>query len=83
MRSMFLASLVTAAQRQFAYPSAVRISPLISFPTAPGCALLLFSSLTLDVSIVQYSLSAINDVVAAAGWLAASDKSVDLVRTEA
>jgi hypothetical protein len=35
------------------------------------------------VSIVQYSLSAINDVVAAAGWLAASDKSVDLVRTEA
>jgi hypothetical protein len=42
----------------------VRISSLIAFLIAPSYALLLSSSPTLDVSIVQYSLSVIvNSVV--------------------
>src|SRR4051812_29515570 len=63
MCSIFLVSLITMAQHQFACPSTVQISSSIAFLTASGCALHLFSSTILDVSIVQYSISVIVDGV--------------------
>jgi len=63
MRSAFRESLITAAQRQFACPSAVRILPSIAFLIDPGCTLLLSSSPIRDVSMVQYSVSVIVDGV--------------------
>lgn len=63
MRSKFLASLITATQRQFSCPFVVRISSSIAFLTAPGYALFLSFSPTLEVSIVQYSVSVILDGV--------------------
>ena len=62
MRYIFLASLITAAQRQFECPSMVRISS-ITFLTGPCCALFLSSSPTLDMSIAQYNVSVIVDGV--------------------
>src|SRR3984885_3856373 len=63
MRSVFLASLITAAQRHLSCPSPLRISSSMAFLIAPGLALFLSSSPTLDVSIVQYSVSVILDGV--------------------
>ena len=63
MRSVFLAFLITAAQRQFACFSFVRISFSIAFRIAPGCTLLLSLSSTLDVLTVQYSVSVIVDEI--------------------
>ena len=63
MRSLFLESLTTAAQRQLTWPSVLRISSSIASLIIPGCALSLSSSPTLDVSTVQYGVSVIVDGV--------------------
>lgn len=68
---------------QFACPSMVRISSSMAFLTAPGYALLLSSTPTPDVSIVQESVLVIIDAVLGVGWLAGGDGLIDLVRTEA
>ena len=60
----FLRSLITAAQRQLLWPSVIRILFSIAYLITPSCASFLFSSLTLDILTIQYSVSIIvNSIV--------------------
>ena len=61
MRAGFLGSLITATQRQLLWPSIIRMLFLITCLITPGYASFLFSSSTLDVLTVQYSVSVIVD----------------------
>src|SRR5690242_17040876 len=59
MRYAFLASLVTARQRQLAWSTLVRIIVSIAALTAPTDVLSLSSLDTLEVSMMQYRVSVI------------------------
>ena len=61
MRAGFLGSLITATQRQLSWPSVIYILFLITYLITPGCTLFIFSSSTLNISTMQYSISVIVD----------------------